>query len=336
MSANDAVQGRGGLDPRIVRQAADWLTVLMADEVSARDREDWMRWRCAHADHERAWQHLERWRDSFSHAAQASRAVPVRELLSRVPSRGRRNAVKTLSVAMIAGSAGWLGWRSPAGQALRADYRTGTGECVEWQLPDGTACIQHDLCAVDVRFDGAFRCVVLRAGRVYIRTAAQEDPLHRPFVVDSAQGRVQTLGTVFTVAESDELTRVAVHSGAVALQPAQAGHSMLRIQAGESGQMDRRQARQLAAVRSAEDDLAWTRGQILADGLRLADFLADLQRYRPGLIVCHPAIADLRLSGVFPVADTDKVLAALANSLPVQVRTRTRFWVTVEPRPQNA
>ena len=59
-------------------------------------------------------------------------------------------------------------------------------------------------------------------------------------------------------------------------------------------------------------------------------------RYRPGLIVCHPAIADLRLSGVFPVADTDKVLAALANSLPVQVRTRTRFWVTVEPRPQNA
>jgi transmembrane sensor len=44
-----------------------------------------------------------------------------------------------------------------------------------------------------------------------------------------------------------------------------------------------------------------------------------------------PQIASLRLSGVFPLADTDRILATLPSVLPVRVQWSTRFWVTVTP-----
>jgi ferric-dicitrate binding protein FerR (iron transport regulator) len=45
---------------------------------------------------------------------------------------------------------------------------------------------------------------------------------------------------------------------------------------------------------------------------------------------CTAQVADLRLSGVFRLDDTDKLLAILPQTLPVQLRYRTRWWVTLE------
>jgi len=77
---------------------------------------------------------------------------------------------------------------------------------------------------------------------------------------------------------------------------------------------------------------AWTRGQLVAERMRLADFIDQLARHRPGVLRCDPAVAELPISGVFPLADTDRVLAALSEALPVQVRTVTPYWITVAPR----
>jgi transmembrane sensor len=37
------------------------------------------------------------------------------------------------------------------------------------------------------------------------------------------------------------------------------------------------------------------------------------------------------VSGVYPLADIDRVLAALANALPIRVTFVTPYWVTVGP-----
>jgi transmembrane sensor len=42
-------------------------------------------------------------------------------------------------------------------------------------------------------------------------------------------------------------------------------------------------------------------------------------------------VANLRISGAFQLRDTDYVLSMVATTLPVQVLTRTRWWVTVVP-----
>ncbi|VVN48093.1 Protein FecR [Pseudomonas fluorescens] len=64
--------------------------------------------------------------------------------------------------------------------------------------------------------------------------------------------------------------------------------------------------------------------------MRLGDFIAEVGRYRQGLLNCAAEVADLRLSGVFRLEDTDKLLAILPQTLPVQLRYRTRWWVTLE------
>lgn len=71
--------------------------------------------------------------------------------------------------------------------------------------------------------------------------------------------------------------------------------------------------------------------RLYADNQRLGDFLQELGRYRPGVLRCDPAVADLRISGGFQVDDTDAALLAVARSLPVRVVTRTRYWVSVVP-----
>ncbi|HBD34979.1 MAG TPA: histidine kinase, partial [Cupriavidus sp.] len=60
-----------------------------------------------------------------------------------------------------------------------------------------------------------------------------------------------------------------------------------------------------------------------------ADFLAEVDRYRPGRLRCAPDVADLRVSGTFPIADTDRILDALRTALPVRIQFLTRYWTTV-------
>lgn len=47
------------LDEAVAEQAAQWLTLLMCEDVSEEDRRLWRRWRDAHPDHDRAWRHIE-------------------------------------------------------------------------------------------------------------------------------------------------------------------------------------------------------------------------------------------------------------------------------------
>jgi transmembrane sensor len=42
-----------------------------------------------------------------------------------------------------------------------------------------------------------------------------------------------------------------------------------------------------------------------------------------------PDVADLRITGSFPLHDTDKALSALLPTLPVQIERHTPYWVTV-------
>ena len=77
---------------------------------------------------------------------------------------------------------------------------------------------------------------------------------------------------------------------------------------------------------------AWTQGMLLADGMPLGVLAAELARYRKGVLRCDPAVANLRVSGTFPLADTDRSLAMLAATYPVVVASRLGgYWVTLGP-----
>ncbi|WP_198089213.1 FecR domain-containing protein, partial [Variovorax sp. E3] len=228
--------------------------------------------------------------------------------------------------------AGWLAWRASPAREWLADHRTATGERRELRLPDGTRIQLNTATAIDVAYDTKLRLVRLRAGEVWIDTApdsvASGDPAYRPFVVETAQGRLKALGTRFMARQlEDRRSHVAVLEGAVQVRPDDARGLAVVVRAGEQAGFSASAVDAVTAVGPDADD--WSRGVLRARNMRLQDFLAELGRYRPGVLRCDAAVADLRVSGVFQLGDTGPVLDSLPQALPVDVLYRTRYWVTV-------
>lgn len=313
--------------------AADWLTLLMSGEAGEEQRRQWSQWRQAHADHEAAWQHVESvmGRMKSLGASPAYAALSSHGASGRPSSPARRRTTRILVWAGLAAGTGVLASRHGSWQTSMADCRSATGEQRSFALEDGTQLVLNTGSAVNLRFDAGQRRILLAAGEIMITTrhgpGSSADP--RPLLVETAEGSIRSLGTRFTVRQLAGRTSVAVLESAVEISSRDAPGSTRVLHAGEQTQFDREK---IATPGSLDDrTVAWTRGQLLADEQRLDDFLAELDRYRPGVLRVDPRIARLRLSGVFPLADTDRILATLPGVLPVRVQWRTRYWVTVVP-----
>lgn len=322
----------------IADQAAEWLTLLMSGDASEQERQAWHQWRAAHADHERAWQHIE----IITGHIKVLQPDAVYQTLSPFVSHDgvphlhkRRKVLEFLMLGGIVSTTGLFASRTQTFQQLVADYKTGTGEQRSFVLDDGTQITLNTASSVELDFTSKYRLVRLVAGEALITTghaSGAQVTEDRPFIVQTAQGRIRALGTQFTVRQHDGHTQVAVLESAVEVSPHNGGAVTVRIQSGEQASFTLNTITTTQPL--AEQTIAWSRGQILADNLRLGDFVADLNRYRPGVLRCDPAVADLRLSGVFPLQDIDRILATLSQVLPVQVVKRTGYWVTIQAAPQ--
>ncbi len=316
----------GPLDPAVVRRAAEWMARLWSGEASDQDRAACERWRAQHPDHERAWNRLQ----SFEDKLHALPREAARHALREPVRTGRRRALQLLGLTAAVGSIAAALRGTEAWQLAASDHSTRTGEIREIALPDGTRVVLGTATAIDLRFDAHERRLVLRAGEILVTTAPDPAGAHRPFRVHSRQGSVEALGTRFIVRQEAEASRVAVFEGAVAVRPARAPEAMVRVGAGRGTVFfaDRAQAPDAVADSAA----AWTRGVLVAEDMRVADFVAELARYRAGVLRCDPEVAELRVTGVFSLRDTDRALENLALALPVSAAYRTRYWVTVRAR----
>lgn len=317
------------IDPRILDEAADWLVQLHASGVTEMDRAACERWRQTSPEHARAWACAELLINKLG-ALPPALALPV---LNRQPAIGRRAVLAKLALLAGAAPAGWLAWRAaPADWRLwRADHHTATGERRDLQLADGSRITLNTASAIDVRFDEQQRFIDLRAGEILVQTAPDTAAHHRPFRVGSGEGRMEALGTRFTVRQYENHTHLAVLEGSVRAQPAAAGATAQILRAGQQADFT---GRAVGAVLPASEAVAaWTHGMLMADDTPLAEFAAELARYHQGIVHCDPAIANLRVSGAFPVARADRALAMLVATYPVRAVARLRgYWITLVPR----
>lgn len=305
-------------------QAVQWLVRLQACDAGDASRQAWRSWRAAHPDHERAWLHVE----ACGLQLQGLPAPLAHGALA--PRRSRRQATQLLALALFAGGSAW--WlRDGPWQEWTADHRTATGQRLALTLLDGTQIHLNTASAIDVRFDGRQRLLRLVRGEVLITTAA--DAQARPFLVDTDQGRLRALGTRFGVRQFPGASQVAVYEGAVEVRPGagDGASGALRILAAGEQAGFTRQA--VEAPRPADAlATAWTAGMLVARDMPLADFIAELSRHRPGRLACDPAVGQLRVSGMYPLDDTDRVLDMLLRTLPVELSSLSRYWVTVRAR----
>ncbi|NMG34695.1 iron dicitrate transport regulator FecR, partial [Azoarcus sp. TTM-91] len=147
-----------------------------------------------------------------------------------------------------------------------------------------------------------------------------------PFRVHTPEGSVRALGTRFSVRRLGEATRSAVFEEAVEIRPAD-GPALI-LGAGQQTTFKRDGIASPQGVDAAA--AAWEQGMLVARDMRLADVVAELDRYRLGLLRCDPAIAGLRISGVISLRDTDAGLDALAHTLPLRIQRHSRYWVDIQ------
>ncbi|TNC78077.1 DUF4880 domain-containing protein [Janthinobacterium lividum] len=314
--------------PAVLQRAAEWMARLWAEDASAADADACAAWRAAHPEHERAWARLQRFALQFD-------ALPrdvTRNALAPAPrhAAGRRRALQLLGLIAAGGGTALLAHESGLWQRAASDYRTAVGETRAITLADGTQVVLDTASAIDVRYGANERRIVLRAGAILVTSAHETAPIYRPLLVATPQGTATALGTRFSVRLDDGESRVAVFQGAVALQPMQDGATSLHLQAGQQAGYTRLEVQDVTNVENSA--AAWADGSLVAERMRLDELLAELGRYRHGVLRCDESIAGLRVTGVYSLRDTDRSLANLAASLPVQLAYRTRYWVSVGPR----
>lgn len=310
--------------PAVARQAVQWWLALQGGDATAAQRNAWQRWRAADAEHERAWQRIEAVSGQL-----AGIPPPLAGAALAAPAGAqRRRAVRVLTALVVAGGSAALLRQTPVWQAWDADASTATGERRTVRLPDGGTLVLNTDSAIALRYDASVRAVRLLRGEVLLQTAP--DARQRPFLVHTADGTARALGTRFIVRQHAGYVQVGVLEGAVELRPAAAQGRPRVLQAGEEGSFTRDGAGAAHALDAGAG--AWADGMLVAAHMRLDAFLRELSRHRRGHLGCDPALAHLLVSGAYPLADTDRVLLALVEALPVELHYLTRYWVTVRPR----
>ncbi|MEJ5043523.1 FecR family protein [Pseudomonas sp. B21-036] len=304
---------------KVLDAAIAWQLCL--DAGSTEERADFERWHAADEEHARAWMQLGMLNQRFAAAAGPARKA-LGETRAGLRQRVRKLGSGLASIVLVGGLLGWLSTHQSLDYWL-ADQRTATGEQRSLRLEDGTLLSLNTHSAVDVRFDGQQRLIVLREGEISIETGHKDD---RPFIVATADGRLRALGTRFLVRLEDQGTRLNVLQSAVAAKPQDSGDEQI-VREGQQVMMSHDQLGSIDPLALGAD--AWTHGMLVVDNVRLDALVQELGRYRSGYLGVSPEVAGLRITGSFPLHDTDLALQSLLPTLPVQVQKRTPWWVTI-------
>lgn len=310
------------LDQHILEQAAEWLVLLQSGEISPSSHQAFEAWRQQSLQHDQAWQRAERLLTTFEQ-------VPVdigHHTLQRLHRQQRRKLIHGLGLLLAAGPGAWIAYKTLPWQDWQADYHTATGEQHALQLADGTTLILNTATSLDIRYTPRQRELILHHGEILIETGHQ-DPAQRPFIVSTPHGKLTALGTRFNVRNHADHTLLGVFEGAVRIELPQRQTSVIH-----HGEQTIFNANSIQGPQTLDPALAlWNQGMLLAQDMRMGDLVAELSRYRSGIMRCHPAIQDMRVSGAFPLLDSDASLELLKKTLPIQIHSMTRYWVSIEP-----
>ena len=306
----------------VAEQAVSWLIEMQGGALTPLRQQAWEQWLQAHSEHQQAWEHIQRVNQRLRNVSS-----PLAHAALNAPkSSSRRQALKLL-LLLGAGSALTYGLRDQLPiTPLLADFSTPVGQRRRLQLHDGSQIHLNTGSSVDVHFDAQRRVIRLLEGEMLL-TSAQDA---RPLQVLTAHGALQPQAARLNVRQFGDRTELAVFDGRVELTPQAHPGPALWVQPRQQLSFDRQGWNAPRPLDAGSG--AWADGMLVAAHMRLGDFLAELGRYRRGQLNCDPTVADLLISGTYPVDDSERVLDLLQISLPVRVRRFTRYWVTVEAR----
>lgn len=309
----------------VEEQAADWIVRQDGTVLPPAAQADFSAW-IAVPEHRRefvrqnaVWQRYRRMAslrvaaETLSRTSRTSRWRSVRGALRH------RAAVPAIAAALVLALVGFVeDWPT----RLRADYATGIGERRSVALPDGSVAILAGSSALAFECSGGARIATLLGGTAQFTVAP--DPRH-PFRVETAEGSVTALGTVFSVREVKGNPEVAVIEHSVAIRTSSGASAV--VHEGESTSFTEK-----GIARPLRSDVlaatAWTRGKLIVFDRPLGEVVAIIGRQRRGYWTVRGDAARLRVNGVYDLDHPLEALAALEKTLDLRsVRISDRFIV---------
>lgn len=306
--------------PTPVADAIEWLALQRSGAMSDDERQRFQSWLNASADNHLAWQRLEqRLGLAFAEVPALSRQV----LSTR--TTGRRQLLRgALAVAGVGAGSWWL-QRAGLLPLLGSDLQTGLAERRPFTLDDGSRVVLNAQSRVDIAFSAKQRTLVLHEGALSIHVATD---LQRPLSVSTAFGEARALGTRFSVTLRDDSADVWVQESRVRLTSANG--AQLELGSGQGAVLSPAGIRALDSRRASEG--TWEDGFLEVHDQALGSVIEALRPYRRGVLRITPDAAALRVSGVFALDDSTRVLRSLEETLPVRVEQRFGWWTQLSLR----
>lgn len=326
------------LQPPISDQVVTWLVLLRSGRATPADYANFLAWRDADPQHESAWQQLtgalggamngrlsDAYPSAFVPPADPLPAAADPLLGGPVPPLShprRRFLAGTLALGACAVGAAYVGNAYYPLDGLTADAATQTGERRRYILSDGSQLLLNARSRVNLEYTSTYRKLHLLEGAVSINV--QADP-SRPFLVRTAEGVVRSLGTSYMVRQQARRTLVVVHEHDVEIETLAGARGL--VPAGMGTRFD---ATRIGVPRTdLVPEAAWEHGWIEAYDRPLAEVIAALRPYRQGSLRVSMAAGGLPVRGSYPLDDTDAALRALENSMPINVRRFTPWFVSI-------
>jgi transmembrane sensor len=289
------------LDSRAAAEAAVWLARLQGDARTPEREAAFREWLRADPAHREA---FERATDIWAELPQLTRTQPAAPLSKSKPRAPLYAMAAALLIAVATATLLWV---------LRpAAYSTRVGEQKVATLEDGSRIALNTDSSVEVQYSAKQRLVQLDRGEAMFEVAHN---VARPFLVRAGDKQIRAVGTSFVVRREGSTVTVTLLHGKVSVTDVRSARTAAEPTYLNPGDRLRAVANEPVRIdaQPVEAATAWRRGQAVFADTPLSDAVAEMNRYGgPRLILADPALASLKVSGVFATNDTGEFARAVA------------------------
>ncbi len=200
-------------------------------------------------------------------------------------------------------------------------YATAIGAQRIITLADGSRVELNTDSELRIGEGGNPRHVALLKGEAWFDIKHDEN---HPFIVTAGDHRIIDLGTSFVVRRETENLHVALVEGLARVESTKlwnkprAAHLLpgdVALASAEKVSVKKQ------AIKDIESDFSWRRGLLVFNRAALSDAVAEFNRYnQQKLVITDPEIADLTISGTFPIHATALFSTAAKESFGLMIR----------------
>ena len=221
-------------------------------------------------------------------------------------------------------------------------HETGIGEQKTIHLSDGSSVRINTASKLNVKFEETQRTVYLKEGEAFFEVEADSQ---RPFVVETLQGLVTTVGTAFSVRLDQKGIQVTVSEGVVKLSAKNVEKSTVStisapliqdvatLTAGQSASLENDHASiETLEPKKIIQRLAWRDGMLIFEGDTLEYVINQISRYTPiEILIPDPDLKQVRIGGYFRIGEIDSLLQALEKGFNIRVEQSDTGRIFLHP-----